>query len=335
MMTTLVVGGAGYIGSHAVYQLIDRGEDVVVIDNLETGHREALHPKARFYEGDIRDREFLNEVFTKERIEQVVHFAAHSLVGESMQLPLKYYDNNVFGTQCLLEAMVAHGVNRIVFSSTAATYGEQETMPITELAETNPTSTYGETKLAMEKMIRWTEEAHGLRYVSLRYFNVAGARQGGVIGEDHQPETHLLPLVLQVANGQREAISIFGTDYPTPDGTCIRDYIHVEDLIEAHLLALRYLEAGGTSDVFNLGSSAGFSVEEMIEEARSVTNHAIPAIEQARRAGDPPRLIASSHKAKRVLGWEPSRTDVKRIIQDAWDWHRTHPNGYKTGVTSE
>ncbi|MEW8967973.1 UDP-glucose 4-epimerase GalE [Exiguobacterium alkaliphilum] len=334
-MTTLVVGGAGYIGSHAVYQLIDRGEDVVVIDNLETGHREALHPKARFYEGDIRDRAFLNTVFTNEAIEQVVHFAANSLVGESMQNPLKYYDNNVFGTQCLLEAMVAHGAKRIVFSSTAATYGEQELMPITETAETRPTSTYGETKLAMEKMIRWTEAAHGLRYVSLRYFNVAGARQGGVIGEDHQPETHLLPLVLEVANGRREAISIFGTDYPTPDGTCIRDYIHVEDLIEAHLLALRYLEEGGASDVFNLGSSTGFSVEEMIEEARAVTGHAIPTIEQARRAGDPPRLIASSEKAKRILGWEPSRTDVKRIIQDAWDWHRTHPNGYKTEVTSE
>lgn len=334
-MTTLVVGGAGYIGSHAVYQLIDRGEDVVVIDNLETGHREALHPKARFYEGDIRDRAFLNTVFTNETIEQVVHFAANSLVGESMQNPLKYYDNNVFGTQCLLEAMVAHGAKRIVFSSTAATYGEQELMPITETAETRPTSTYGETKLAMEKMIRWTEAAHGLRYVSLRYFNVAGARQGGVIGEDHQPETHLLPLVLEVANGRREAISIFGTDYPTPDGTCIRDYIHVEDLIEAHLLALRYLEEGGASDVFNLGSSTGFSVEEMIEEARAVTGHAIPTIEQARRAGDPPRLIASSAKAMRILGWEPSRTDVKRIIQDAWDWHRTHPNGYKTEVTSE
>lgn len=334
-MTTLVVGGAGYIGSHAVYQLIDRGEDVVVIDNLETGHREALHPKARFYEGDIRDRTFLNTVFTNEAIEQVVHFAANSLVGESMQNPLKYYDNNVFGTQCLLEAMVAHGAKRIVFSSTAATYGEQDAMPITETAETKPTSTYGETKLAMEKMIRWTEAAHGLRYVSLRYFNVAGARQGGVIGEDHQPETHLLPLVLEVANGRREAISIFGTDYPTPDGTCIRDYIHVEDLIEAHLLALRYLKEGGASDVFNLGSSTGFSVEEMIEEARAVTGHAIPTIEQARRAGDPPRLIASSAKAKRILGWEPSRTDVKRIIQDAWDWHHTHPNGYKTEVTSE
>lgn len=334
-MTTLVVGGAGYIGSHAVYQLIDRGEDVVVIDNLETGHREALHPKARFYEGDIRNRAFLNTVFTNEAIEQVVHFAANSLVGESMQNPLKYYDNNVFGTQCLLEAMVAHGAKRIVFSSTAATYGEQELMPITETAETRPTSTYGETKLAMEKMIRWTEAAHGLRYVSLRYFNVAGARQGGVIGEDHQPETHLLPLVLEVANGRREAISIFGTDYPTPDGTCIRDYIHVEDLIEAHLLALRYLEEGGASDVFNLGSSTGFSVEEMIEEARAVTGHAIPTIEKARRAGDPPRLIAWSEKAKRILGWEPSRTDVKRIIQDAWDWHRTHPNGYKTEVTSE
>ncbi|WP_214835558.1 UDP-glucose 4-epimerase GalE [Exiguobacterium sp. s36] len=333
-MTTLVVGGAGYIGSHAVYQLLDRGEDVVVIDNLETGHRESVHPQARFYEGDIRDRNFLSDVFVTETIDQVVHFAANSLVGESMTNPLKYYDNNVHGTQCLLEVMVAHDVKRLVFSSTAATYGEQDVMPITEEAVTRPTSTYGETKLAMERMIKWTEAAHGLRFVSLRYFNVAGARAGGVIGEDHHPETHLLPLVLQVANGQREAISIFGTDYPTPDGTCIRDYIHVEDLIQAHVLALDYLKEGGASEVFNLGSNNGFSVQEMIEEARAVTGHAIPAVEQERRPGDPPRLIASSAKAKRILGWEPSRTDVKRIIQDAWDWHRAHPNGYKGGVTS-
>lgn len=333
-MTTLVVGGAGYIGSHAVYQLLDRGEDVVVIDNLETGHRESVHPQARFYEGDIRDRNFLSDVFVTETIDQVVHFAANSLVGESMTNPLKYYDNNVHGTQCLLEVMVAHDVKRLVFSSTAATYGEQDVMPITEEAVTRPTSTYGETKLAMERMIKWTEAAHGLRFVSLRYFNVAGARAGGVIGENHHPETHLLPLVLQVANGQREAISIFGTDYPTPDGTCIRDYIHVEDLIQAHVLALDYLKEGGASEVFNLGSNNGFSVQEMIEEARAVTGHAIPAVEQERRPGDPPRLIASSAKAKRILGWEPSRTDVKRIIQDAWDWHRAHPNGYKGGVTS-
>lgn len=333
-MTTLVVGGAGYIGSHAVYQLLDRGEDVVVIDNLETGHRESVHPQARFYEGDIRDRNFLSDVFATETIDQVVHFAANSLVGESMTNPLKYYDNNVHGTQCLLEVMVAHDVKRLVFSSTAATYGEQDVMPITEEAVTRPTSTYGETKLAMERMIQWTEAAHGLRFVSLRYFNVAGARAGGVIGEDHHPETHLLPLVLQVTNGQREAISIFGTDYPTVDGTCIRDYIHVEDLIQAHVLALDYLKEGGASEVFNLGSNNGFSVQEMIEEARAVTGHAIPAVEQERRPGDPPRLIASSAKAKRILGWEPSRTDVKRIIQDAWDWHRAHPNGYKGGVTS-
>lgn len=333
-MTTLVVGGAGYIGSHAVYQLLDCGEDVVVIDNLETGHRESVHPQARFYEGDIRDRNFLSDVFVTETIDQVVHFAANSLVGESMTNPLKYYDNNVRGTQCLLEVMVAHDVKRLVFSSTAATYGEQDVMPITEEAVTRPTSTYGETKLAMERMIKWTEAAHGLRFVSLRYFNVAGARAGGVIGEDHHPETHLLPLVLQVANGQREAISIFGTDYPTVDGTCIRDYIHVEDLIQAHVLALDYLKEGGVSEVFNLGSNNGFSVQEMIEEARAVTGHAIPAVEQERRPGDPPRLIASSAKAKRILGWEPSRTDVKRIIQDAWDWHRAHPNGYKGGVTS-
>ncbi|WP_114571519.1 UDP-glucose 4-epimerase GalE [Exiguobacterium flavidum] len=328
-MSTLVVGGAGYIGSHAVHQLIDRGEAVVVIDNLETGHRQAVHSGATFYAGDIRDRAFLDRVFSAEEIEQVIHFAANSLVGESMERPLKYYDNNVHGTQCLLEAMAAHQVKRIVFSSTAATYGEQTIMPITEEAKTDPTSAYGETKLAMERMMRWTESAHGIRFVALRYFNVAGARADGTIGEDHQPETHLLPLVLEVANGKRASIAIFGTDYETPDGTCIRDYIHIEDLIDAHLLALGYLKKGGESDIFNLGSNTGFSVREMIDQARQVTGHAIPAVEQERRAGDPARLIASSDKAKRVLGWHPTRTDVRRIIEDAWKWHQAHPEGYR------
>ncbi|WP_214848955.1 UDP-glucose 4-epimerase GalE [Exiguobacterium sp. s193] len=329
-MAVLVVGGAGYIGSHAVYQLIDAGKDVVVIDHLQAGHKAAVHPQARLYEGDIRDRSFLDRVFTEETMEQVVHFAAFSLVGESMEQPLKYFNNNVYGTEVLLEAMVAHDIKQIVFSSTAATYGEQETMPILETARTNPTNTYGETKLMMEKMMKWCEQAHGLRYVALRYFNVAGARATGEIGEDHTPETHLVPLVLEVANSQRPVIAIYGDDYATPDGTCIRDYIHVEDLIEAHVLALDYLRQGHASDVFNLGSSHGFSVREIIEAARRVTKHPIPEQVVARRAGDPSTLIAGSEKAKRVLGWSPSRTDIDQIIHDAWNWHERRPNGYQT-----
>lgn len=329
-MAVLVVGGAGYIGSHAVYQLIDAGKDVVVIDHLQAGHKKAVHPQARLYEGDIRDRSFLDHVFTEETIEQVVHFAAFSLVGESMEQPLKYFNNNVYGTEVLLEAMVAHDIKQIVFSSTAATYGEQETMPILETGVTNPTNTYGETKLMMEKMMKWCEQAHGLRYVALRYFNVAGARATGEIGEDHTPETHLVPLVLEVANNQRSVISIYGDDYATPDGTCIRDYIHVEDLIDAHILALDYLQQGHASDVFNLGSSNGFSVREIIEAARRVTGHPIPEQVVARRVGDPSTLIAGSAKAKRVLGWSPGRTDIDQIIRDAWNWHERRPNGYQT-----
>ncbi len=328
-MSILVTGGAGYIGSHAVYQLIDRGNDVVVIDNLQTGHQEAVHPEARFYKGDLRDRDFMQEVFSKEKIEGVIHFAANSLVGESMEKPLKYYDNNVYGTQVLLETMVAFDVPYIVFSSTAATYGEPEKVPITEDMPTNPTNTYGETKLAMEKMMKWCETAYGIRFVSLRYFNVAGARQTGEIGEDHNPETHLIPVVLETALEKREKIVIFGDDYPTADGTCIRDYIHVEDLIDAHILAFDYLKDGGKSDIFNLGSSQGFSVKEIVDMARKVTGKEIPAEIGPRRPGDPSVLIASSEKAKKVLGWNPVRTNIEQIITDAWNWHRNHPDGYE------
>lgn len=328
-MSILVTGGAGYIGSHAVYQLIDRRNDVVVIDNLQTGHRKAVHPEAKFYEGDLRDRDFMQEVFSKEKIEGVIHFAANSLVGESMEKPLKYYDNNVYGTQVLLETMVAFDVPYIVFSSTAATYGEPEKVPITEDMPTNPTNTYGETKLAMEKMMKWCEIAYGIRFVSLRYFNVAGARQTGEIGEDHNPETHLIPVVLETALEKREKIVIFGDDYPTADGTCIRDYIHVEDLIDAHILAFDYLKDGGKSDIFNLGSSQGFSVKEIVDMARKVTGKEIPAEIGPRRPGDPSVLIASSEKAKKVLGWNPVRTNIEQIITDAWNWHRNHPDGYE------
>lgn len=328
-MAVLVLGGAGYIGSHTVYELVDRGEEVVIADNLETGHLEAIHQEAKFYKGDIRNRAFVDEIFEKESIEAVIHFAANSLVGESMTNPLKYYDNNLCGTKVLLESMVAHGIDKIVFSSTAATYGEPERIPILETDQTKPTNTYGETKLSMEKMFHWTGVAHKLSFVSLRYFNACGAHKSGTIGEAHHPETHLIPLILQVPNGQREAITVFGDDYDTKDGTCVRDYIHVTDLAQAHILALEYLRKGGASDIFNLGNGVGFTVKEVIECAREVTNHPIPAIIAQRRAGDPAKLIASSEKAKSILGWKPEHADLKEIIASAWKWHSTHPNGYE------
>lgn len=328
-MTILVLGGAGYIGSHTVYELIKKEEDVVIIDNLETGHIEAVHPKARFYQGDIRDRAFIDQVFEKEKIDAVIHFAANSLVGESMTNPLKYYDNNLCGTKVLLESMVAHDIDKIVFSSTAATYGEPERVPILETDKTEPTNTYGETKLSMEKMFKWTGKAHGLRFVSLRYFNACGAYETGEIGEAHNPETHLIPLILQVPNGQREAISIYGDDYDTKDGTCVRDYIHVTDLAQAHILAVDYLIQGKESNIFNLGNGVGFTVKEVIETARKVTGDPIKAVVSPRRAGDPAKLIASSEKAKTILGWKPEHADLEEIIASAWKWHKNHPNGYQ------
>ena len=328
-MAILVLGGAGYIGSHTVYELIEAGRDVVVADNLQTGFRAAVHPKARFYNIDIRKRSEVDALFEKESIEGVIHFAACSQVGESMTLPLKYYDNNLSGTTVLLQSMVAHGVDKIVFSSTAATYGEPEQVPIRESDRTEPTNCYGETKLAMEKMMRWTGRAHGLRYVALRYFNACGAHPSGVIGEAHDPETHLIPLILQVPNGKREKISIFGEDYPTKDGTCVRDYIHVMDLAQAHVLALDYLMRGGESDVFNLGNGVGFTVKEVIDVARKVTEHAIPAEVCPRRAGDPAQLVASSEKAKTVLGWKPQYADLETIVASAWNWHKSHPRGFE------
>ncbi|MDE6208567.1 MAG: UDP-glucose 4-epimerase GalE [Lachnospiraceae bacterium] len=328
-MTILVLGGAGYIGSHTVYELIDKGYEVVVADNLETGHIEAVHEKAKFYKGDIREREFIDSVFDNEKIDAVIHFAANSLVGESMTNPLKYYDNNLCGTKVLLESMVSHGIDKIVFSSTAATYGEPDNIPILETDKTEPTNTYGETKLSMEKMFKWTGLAHGIRYVSLRYFNACGAHASGNIGEAHLTETHLIPLILQVPNGQREFISIFGDDYDTEDGTCIRDYIHVTDLANAHILAVEYLNKGNESNIFNLGNGIGFSVKEVIETARNVTGHEIPAKICERRAGDPARLIASSRKAKDILGWNPQHNDLSEIISTAWNWHKRHPNGYE------
>lgn len=327
-MAILVLGGAGYIGSHTVYELIDAGRDVVIADNLETGHIEAVHPKAKFYQGDIRNREFVDSVFESEQIDGVIHFAANSLVGESMTNPLKYYDNNLCGTKVLLESMVAHGIDKVVFSSTAATYGEPERVPILETDKTEPTNCYGETKLSMEKMFKWVGKAHGLRFVSLRYFNACGAHVSGKIGEAHNPESHLIPLILQVPNGQRDFISIFGDDYDTKDGTCIRDYIHVTDLAQAHILAMDYLMHGGESNIFNLGNGVGFTVKEVIDTARKVTGHPIPAKITPRRAGDPAQLIASSEKAKTVLGWHPEHADLEEIIATAWNWHKNHPHGF-------
>lgn len=327
-MAILVTGGAGYIGSHTALELIRSGYDVVVLDSLVTGYRAAVPEGARFYQGDIRDLAFLDGLFEKEKIDAVIHFAAFSLVGESVKDPLKYYENNMYGTKVLLEAMVKNGISKIVFSSTAATYGEPENIPILESDRTCPTNPYGETKLAMEKMFKWTGEAHGINFVSLRYFNACGADASGKIGEAHNPESHLIPLVLQVPNGKRASISIFGTDYDTPDGTCIRDYIHVTDLAAAHILAVKYLLDGGKSDVFNLGNGIGYSVREVIDVARRVTGHPIPATETPRRAGDPARLVASSEKAKRILGWNPTHASLEEIIESAWRWHKSHPNGY-------
>lgn len=327
-MAILVLGGAGYIGSHTALELVKSGRDVVIADSLVTGYKKAIPEKARFYQGDIRDFEFLDNLFQQEKIDAVIHFAAYSLVGESVANPLKYYGNNLYGTKILLEAMVKNNIDKIVFSSTAATYGEPENIPILESDRTCPTNPYGETKLAVEKMFKWVAEAHGLRYVSMRYFNACGADENGIIGEAHNPESHLIPIILQVPNGKRETISIYGTDYDTPDGTYIRDYIHVTDLAQAHILAVKYLYNGGKSDIFNLGNGVDYSVREVIETARKVTGRPIPVTETSRRAGDPARLVASSEKAKRILGWKPVHNCLEEIIASAWNWHKKHPNGY-------
>lgn len=328
-MSILVCGGAGYIGSHTVHQLINQNKDVIIIDNLQTGHMDAVNKKAKFYKGDIRDSSFLDKVFSENNIESIIHFAANSLVGESMTNPLLYFNNNVYGMQVLLESMVKHNIKNIVFSSTAAVYGEPKRVPILEDDETNPTNPYGETKLAMEKMMKWCDKAYGIKFVALRYFNVAGALEDGSIGEDHSPETHLIPLILQVPLKKREFITVFGDDYSTPDGTCIRDYIHVIDLADAHIKAVEYLEKGNGSNIFNLGNGVGFSVKEMITAAEESTNEKIKVVLGERRAGDPAQLIASSEKARNILGWTPKYTNVKDIISSAWGWHKSHPNGFE------
>ena len=328
-MAIMVLGGAGYIGSHMVDWLLDYGEEPVVVDNLVTGHRAAVNPKAKFYEGDVADKDFMRRVFKENPdVDAVIHFAAYSLVGESMGKPLKYFDNNVTGLIKLLEVMKEVGVKRLVFSSSAATYGIPDHMPIKETDPQNPINPYGESKLIMEKIMKWADEAYGIKYVALRYFNVAGAKPDGSIGEDHNPETHLMPIILQVAEGKRDKLQVYGDDYDTPDGTNIRDYVHPFDLAAAHMLAVKYLREGHDSDAFNLGSATGFSNLEMLKAAREVTGKEIPAEIAGRRGGDPDSLVAASDKARKILGWKPEYDDVHKIIETAWAWHSTHPNGY-------
>lgn len=328
-MNVLVTGGAGYIGSHTVHELTRSGTRVAVYDNLSKGHEGALPTAVPLIRGDIRDRELLSRTLKDYCIDTVIHFAADSLVGESMQQPSKYYNNNVVATLALLDTLVASGVGKIVFSSTAAVYGEPETWPITEDMPTAPTNVYGRTKLVIEQMLADFSMAYKLSYVSLRYFNAAGALSGGIIGEDHAPETHLIPLILQTALGQREAISVYGTDYPTPDGTCIRDYIHISDLADAHVKALNHLAGGGQSRVYNLGSETGFSVKEVIDKAKAVTGLDFPVREAGRRAGDPAVLVASSARIRSELAWQPQLSDLGSIIGSAWQWHKNHPAGYR------
>lgn len=328
-MSVLVLGGAGYIGSHTVDRLVEAEKDVVVVDSLVTGHLAAVRKEAKFYQGDLADKDFMRKVFTENPdIDAVIHFAAFSLVAESMKDPLKYFDNNTAGMVKLLEVMNEFDIKYIVFSSTAATYGIPEKMPIYEDDPQLPINPYGESKLMMEKIMRWADEAYGIKFVALRYFNVAGAKPDGSIGEDHHPETHLLPIVLQVAMGEREKLQIFGDDYNTPDGTNVRDYVHPFDLADAHILAVDYLRNGNESSAFNLGSSTGFSNLEIVKAAREVTGKEIPAEIAARRGGDPDTLIAASEKARKVLGWKPEFDDIHKIIETAWKWHTTHPQGY-------
>jgi UDP-glucose 4-epimerase len=325
-MKVLVTGGAGYIGSITAQQLVQAGHEVVVFDSLVKGHRAAVPAGAAFVWGDLADRVAIARTLSERGIEAVLHFAAFIEAGESMQAPAKYFRNNAAHALNLLEACLDAGVKRFVFSSTAAVYGYAGgDAPIVETTPLRPVSVYGEAKLMVETMLSWFNRLHGLRYAALRYFNAAGGMPDR--GEDHHPETHLIPLTLQVALGQRPHISIYGTDYPTPDGTCIRDYIHVEDLARAHLLAL---EALGERDalIYNLGNGSGFSVRQVIEVCRRVTGHAIPAVEAPRRPGDPPILIASAEKARRELGWQPRRPALEEIVASAWEWHRRHPHGY-------
>ncbi len=327
-MKILVTGGAGYIGSVVVEQLVRQGASVVVFDNLSQGHREAVHPEAHFVEADLANREAIDIVLAEHRPAAVMHFAAHSLVGESMKYPFQYLGDNVTNGLNLLQSMIVHGIDKFIMSSTANLFDDPERMPIDETERIVPGSPYGESKFILERMLFWLAKIHGLRYAALRYFNAAGASVER--GEDHSPELHLIPLVLQVALGQRESISIFGDDYATGDGTCVRDYIHVLDLAQAHILALQALDQG--SRIYNLGNGQGFSVLQVIETARQITGHSIPSRVVERRSGDPAVLVASSEKIRGELGWQPAYPELKAILETAWAWHRSHPQGYASAV---
>ena len=327
-MKILVTGGAGYIGSVVVQKLIEQGESVVVLDNLIAGHREAVHPQAEFIQGDLADRLALRALFDAHDLDGIMHFASLTLVGESMQKPFLYLGDNVRNALNLLEEAVAHEVKRFILSSSANLFDQPERIPIDEKERIVPGSPYGESKYIIERILSWLDRTKDVHYAALRYFNAAGALPGGERGEDHRPETHLIPLVLQVALGQREEITIFGDDYPTRDGTCVRDYIHVVDLAQAHILALRALEE--SSRVYNLGNGQGYTVKEVIETCRQVTGHPIPAQVGPRRPGDPAALVAGSDKIRRELGWKPLYPDLRTIVEHAWQWQCAHPNGYRS-----
>lgn len=326
-MNILVCGGAGYIGSHMVAHLLENNHNVVILDNLQTGHKDAILG-GKFYFGNLKDSIILDKIFTENKIDAVIDFAANSLVGESVENPLKYFDNNIGSTISLLQSMNKYNVKYIVFSSTAATYGEPENVPIQEQDKTFPTNPYGESKLAVEKILKWCDNAYGIKYTALRYFNACGAHINGKIGEDHNPESHLIPIILQAAMGKRDKIMVFGDDYNTEDGSCVRDYVHVSDLASAHLLALKRLQSGGESKIYNLGNGKGFSVKEVVEVAKKVTGINIKSEIADRRPGDPATLIASSNKAIKELGWNPKFNSLETIIDTAWKWHKNHPNGY-------
>ena len=326
-MAILVTGGAGYIGSVAVEDLSKNGEKVVVLDNLVYGHKEAVGENVAFYEGDIGDQELVEKIILEHNVEACMHFSAFAYVGESVEKPQIYYENNFVQTLKLLETLIANNVKKFIFSSTCATFGEPQYVPIDEKHPQNPVNPYGWSKFMVERVLEDYDQAYNLKFVALRYFNACGASEK--CGEHHDPETHLIPLILFTAQGKRDAISIFGDDYPTPDGTAVRDYIHIADLSQAHLLALDYLRGGGSSEFINLGNGSGYSVKEVVEAARKVTGKTIEAKILPRRAGDPSRLVANATKAKKVLGWNPQFPEIEKIIESAWKWHEANPNGYE------